>query len=140
MVAGMVTTAAMTSTADQRALGERKLRAASIQQATSMAKRVAMYQRKAVQSMERWVRRAELARKGRKDRQTLVGEKELGGERVETGIEQLSGCGDVDIGVFNAEVIAVDGDSGGGEKPETDKGQARGRGFLSQLIFLGGDQ
>ncbi len=62
----METTAAITSTAHQRALGEWKLMAASSQQAASVANMVAMYQRKSVQSMERWVRRAVQARMGAK--------------------------------------------------------------------------
>jgi hypothetical protein len=62
----MVRMAAMRTTEDHQALGERKQTAASIQQETSRTKVEAMYQRKTVQSMERWVRRAVKARMGAK--------------------------------------------------------------------------
>jgi hypothetical protein len=62
----MVRTAVMMSTEHQRARGEEKLTAASIQHALSVTKMLAMYQRARVQSMERPVRRADQARMGLK--------------------------------------------------------------------------
>jgi hypothetical protein len=62
----MVRTAVITRTEHQRARGEEKLIAASIQQAESVAKMLAIYQRTRVQSMERPVRRAVKARMGLK--------------------------------------------------------------------------
>ena len=66
LVAGMLTTAAMTRTADHRAREDSKQAVASVQQATIMPNSVITYQAKIVQSMERWVSRAVQARVGLK--------------------------------------------------------------------------
>src|SRR5581483_6262206 len=64
LVAGIIRIVVVTSRAHQRARGDWKHTAASIQQAASVKKSVATYQRKTVQAIERWVKRAVQARMG----------------------------------------------------------------------------
>jgi hypothetical protein len=66
LAAGIVSTAVITNTAHHRARGDSKQVAATIQHETRVANRVARYQRKTVQSMERWVSLAVPARMGLK--------------------------------------------------------------------------
>jgi len=51
-----------------------------------------------------------------------MGEEEFCGEGIEAGAEKLAGRGDVDFSVFHAEIVAMNGESGGGEHEEAQDG------------------
>jgi hypothetical protein len=53
----------------------------------------------------------------------LMGLEEFCGVGIEAGAEKLAGRGDVDFSVFDAEIIAVNGNGGGGEDEEAQEGQ-----------------
>jgi hypothetical protein len=54
----------------------------------------------------------------------LMGLEEFCGVGIEAGVEKFAGSGDVDFSVFDTEVVAVNGESGGGEQEEAQEREA----------------
>jgi hypothetical protein len=67
-----------------------------------------------------------------------VGEKELCGVGIQIGVKKFLGGGDVDFGVFNAEVIAMNNDRGRSEPQQRQQRQAGARRMLRLRMFRQG--
>jgi len=62
-----------------------------------------------------------------------MGEEEFCGEGIEARVEKFAGRRDVDFSVFDAEIIAVNGNGGGGEDEE-----AKDRQTATSVVRIGG--